>query len=72
MLKFKTERYSKWVDEKLPALDGLTPREAAGSAAGRRALEDLLRLMEYLEERERREGQPPIDFSIVRKTLGMD
>lgn len=41
--RVKREHYARWVDENLPALDGRTPREAAQSQTGRRALEDLLR-----------------------------
>jgi hypothetical protein len=71
VLKIKAEHYAKWPDEPLPALDGRTPREAARSEAGRRALDDLLRDMENHEERERRQGQPAHDFRKLRKTLGL-
>jgi hypothetical protein len=69
--KIKNEHYERWVDERLPALDGQTPREAARSVMGRRALEDLLRTMENAEERIRRDGDVAFDFSVVRKSLGM-
>jgi tetratricopeptide (TPR) repeat protein len=69
--KIKREHYERWADERLPALGGRTPREAAGSEKGRRALEDLLRTMENAEERARREGDVAFDFSVVRKSLGM-
>ena len=69
--KLKAEHYARWVDERLPALDGQTPKEAARSKTGRRALEDLLRTMENGEERSRREGGPGFDFSAIRKSLGM-
>ena len=69
--KLKAEHYAHWVDERLPALDGQTPKEAARSKAGRRALEDLLRTMENGEERIGREGAPAFDFSAIRKSLGM-
>jgi hypothetical protein len=71
LLKLKTEYYARWVDEPVPALGGQTPREAARSQTGRRALEDLLRLMENSEARGGSKGQPVFDFSQVRKTLGM-
>lgn len=69
--KIKSEHYAQWVDERLPALDGRTPREAARSETGRHALEDLLRTMENAEERARLEGRAAFDFSVVRKSLGM-
>ncbi|MCU1330701.1 MAG: motif domain protein [Bryobacterales bacterium] len=69
--RVKREHYARWVDENLPALDGRTPREAAQSQTGRRALEDLLRTMENNEEHARREGSASFDFSAVRNQLGM-
>jgi len=71
MAKIKREHYARWVDEPVPALGGRTPREAARSETGRRALEDLLRTMENHEERSRREGDAAFDFSAVRRTLKM-
>jgi len=71
LLKYKNEHYARWVDERLPALDGKTPREAAKSEAGRRGLEDLLRMMENGEDRARKEGGAAFDFSGIRKSLGM-
>lgn len=53
LFKLKTEHYAGWVDQRLPALDGQTPNEAAKSASGRRALEDLLRTMENGGDRAR-------------------
>jgi len=69
--KMKSEHYAHWIDERLPALGGQTPRQAARSKAGRRALEDLLRMMENGEERDRLEGRAAFDFSAIRKDLGM-
>jgi Protein of unknown function (DUF2384) len=71
LLKWKTEHYAHWVDERLPALEGQTPREASRSETGRRALENLLRIMENGEERARQEGAAAFDFSVVRDSLGM-
>jgi hypothetical protein len=71
VLKIKSEHYAKWPDEPLPALGGKTPREASRSETGRRALDDLLRDMENLEERARRSGQPAFDFGPLRKELGL-
>jgi hypothetical protein len=71
LLKLKVEHYERWVDEPVPALGGRTPREAARSETGRRALEDLLRLMENSEAHARGRSGPTFDFSQVRKRLGM-
>ena len=69
--KMKVEHYAKWADEPLPALGGKTPREAVKSDAGRRAVEDMLRMFENGEERERKSGNIPVDFTEIRRTLGL-
>ncbi|MFN2428141.1 MAG: YecA family protein [Candidatus Binatia bacterium] len=67
--QFKQRHYEGWIDEALPALDGLTPRQAAGSAKHLRRLEVLLRDMESHEL-----GLPAAeryDFAQIRHRLGM-
>ncbi|MGQ0766045.1 MAG: hypothetical protein ACT4OZ_10300 [Gemmatimonadota bacterium] len=68
--QMKREYMERWVDESVPALGGLTPREAASIKSRRNMLETLLRQMEYGEA-----GQPEAertDFGALRKTLGMN
>lgn len=72
VLKMKADHYGKWPDQPLPALDGKTPLEAVCSAAGRKAVEDLLRLMENHEERASKQGAAAFDFTSVRRTLGLE
>jgi hypothetical protein len=69
--RVKAEHYAKWPDESLPALGGKTARQAVQTPEGRKAVEDLLRMMENREAREGREGQPVYDFTIVRRELGL-
>lgn len=38
-----TRHYEAWVDEKLPALQGKTPREAVRTAGGREEVDALIR-----------------------------
>ena len=66
---FKARHYATWADESLPALDGLTPREAAAKPKYRARLETLLKEMERGEN----EVEPGrrFDFSAIRRTLGM-
>jgi hypothetical protein len=71
VLQAKAEHYAKWVDAALPALEGRTPREAVGTEEGRRAVRDLIRGIENLEERERKTGGPALDLTDLRRTLGM-
>lgn len=50
----QSEHYERWLDEEIPALGGLTPREAAGQkGAPRKALDLLLAELEHREA-----GQP--------------
>ena len=66
---FKARHYATWADERLPALDGLTPRQAAAKPKYR------VRLGRLLEEMERGESQEEpgrrFDFGAIRRTLGM-
>ena len=66
--EFKARHYADWPDQPLPALDDRTPRECMRTAAGRRAVDLLLKDMEHLEHRG--PGQP-FDFSIIRRDLGL-
>lgn len=66
-----TEAASRaWPDEHVPALGGLTPREAMRTERGRHQVEDLLRSFE--------ERQPPpnalsatLDLDLIRQELGL-
>ena len=40
--QIQEEHWASWLDQDIPALGGLTPREAARSAAGRERLEALM------------------------------
>ena len=69
-LEFKRRHYETWPDHPLPALGGSTPRAAAKTAEGRRALDVLLKSMENMEQRGM--GKNTFDFSPLRKDLGLD
>src|SRR5439155_480926 len=60
--EFYERHYRGWLDEPLPALDGRTPRQAAGLKSARPKLISLLKEMENLSARERLDGQPAYDF----------
>jgi hypothetical protein len=66
---FKARHYATWSDQGLPALDDLSPREAAGQPQYRARLETLLKEMEYHESRE--EPGRRFDFGTIRRELGM-
>lgn len=67
LLEFFDKHMRKWMDEPIPALRGLTPRQASKKAGPRKRLMILLRDMEN--------GPPPgcesYDFSWMWKELGL-
>jgi len=65
--RFKAEHYATWPDDPLPALDGLTPREAAKKASYRPRLELLLKTMENSESR--RPEEERYDFRTLWQEL---
>ncbi|PIV24155.1 MAG: hypothetical protein COZ69_12180 [Deltaproteobacteria bacterium CG_4_8_14_3_um_filter_45_9] len=65
------EFVKKWIDEKIPALDGKTPREAVKTPEGREKVEELLKGWENMEERRRKTGEPYIDINILRQMLNL-
>ncbi len=58
-----------WVDEQIPALGGLTPREAAATPRSRVQLDLLLRDFEHHEARLPEDER--FDMRRVRAVLGM-
>jgi len=65
------EHYCKWVNQKIPALDGKTPREAAKGNDSRGKLLQLLKDIEYGEEQKRQAGEYWYDVSKLRRELGL-
>ena len=69
--EMQAEHYRRWLDEAIPALGGLTPREAATrKGAPREALRLLLAELEHAEA-----GQPAasrFDVASLRRELGVD
>lgn len=59
-----------WLDERLPALGDLTPRQATRDPRGVALLERLLRRLEFDADAARLEGKPVLDVASVRVTLG--
>lgn len=68
--KMMSAHFEKWVDSKIPALDGLTPMEAIRTPAGKEKVAALV-----LEaERHARKMEPPVDDAVLgklRKRLGL-
>lgn len=70
--KFLEDWARSLLDERIPALDGMTPREAVKTPEGRERVKELLRLWENAEERKRRRGEPCMDVNALRKMLGLE
>ncbi|MGM0454330.1 MAG: hypothetical protein ACQERN_14320, partial [Thermodesulfobacteriota bacterium] len=70
------DHWEKWLDTSLPALDDMTPRQAAKDPVGRDKLEGLLLSFEASANRERGKedlsGEFAPDIKKLRKELGMD
>lgn len=66
----KERTYARWIDEKIPALDGATPRQASTDPRLRRRLEALVLSIEQLETRQPA-GQR-FDVGRIRRDLGWD
>lgn len=64
--------FQNWVDEAISALDGKTPLECVKSAAGRRAVVELLKTHELNDARRvRHQGGEPFDFGVLWERLGL-
>jgi hypothetical protein len=63
------EHYERWVDDKLPALGGQTPRQAVKTAAGRAKVEALLAGMGRPRASGSLDLKPPV--ARIRKKLGL-
>lgn len=64
--------YGNWEDEPIPALDGLTPRQAVATEAGRKKTIRLLRSYEADERRAaRRTGAEALDLGFLWEAVGL-
>ncbi|MHB1679400.1 MAG: YecA family protein [bacterium] len=72
MNKFLTDHYEKWLNEKIPALNGKTPLEAIKTKKGKQQVIELLKFQENMEEKNKEKGKPYYDFSWLRKRLGLE
>lgn len=67
--EYKARHYQRWIDEPLPALGGLTPRQASRQKGWRGQLDALLKDIEHAEHR--LPGGPQVDLRGVRVELGL-
>lgn len=63
--------HREWLDQKIPALDDLTPREAVKTLGGRVRVIRLLKEFEEAEDRKAQAGEIVYDLSELKKELGL-
>jgi hypothetical protein len=63
--------FKSWVRQKIPALSGLTPYQAAKTAQGKKLLVDLFQNMEMMDKVNSNLGKPPMDWGELKKHLGI-
>jgi hypothetical protein len=67
---FKQAHYREWLDESIPALDGLTPRKAARTAKMKPRLVALVKDIEHGEQK--RPEAERFDVAVLWRELGLD
>jgi hypothetical protein len=72
MKRFLDDHYRKWLDDKLPMLGGKTPREAARDFDGRERLVAVLKDLENLEARRKRDTGFGYDTLWLWRELGIE
>jgi len=65
------QKFRDWVNERIPALDSMTPREAVRSVDGRNKVLEMIKDMENREERKKMKGMHCLDISFIREELGL-
>lgn len=70
--KVEENFYMKLLDEKIPALNNMTPREARKNLVGLPLLIDWLKGMENQFEQDRKTGKTTVILDIIKKELNID
>lgn len=70
--QFMQKHSEKWLNEKIPVLDGRTPMQAVKTAEGKQKVIELLKSFENIEEHNKREGRPFYDMSWMWDKLGLE
>ena len=70
MLKqLSKKHWTEWLDQKIPALENFTPREAVKTGLGRERLEALF--ADFHQKNQTIASQCPVDLNYLRQELGM-
>jgi hypothetical protein len=68
--KIRDHFTARWLETEIPALDGLTPRQAAADPQARAKLAELLKQFEYMDAGQ--DGPHTMDIARLRRELGME
>jgi hypothetical protein len=69
--QFMQKHSEKWLNDKIPALDGKTPMQVIKTEEGRRKVVELLKSFENNEEHNKRDGRPFYDLAWMWGRLGL-
>jgi hypothetical protein len=70
--KFMQGLYEKWLQEKIPALDGRNPMQAVKTEEGKRKVIELLKSIENSEEHNKKKGRPFYDILWIWERLKIE
>jgi hypothetical protein len=65
------QKFRDWINERIPALEGMTPHEAVRSVDGRDKVLEMIKDMENREERKKMKGMSYMDIGFIREELGL-
>jgi hypothetical protein len=65
------EQFEHWADEPKEGLGGKTPREAVQDPEGRAKVIEMLKIAEFIQEKQRRAGEPWYDINQIRRELDL-
>jgi hypothetical protein len=71
-LRYMQDHYERWLNEKIPALNGCTPLEAVKQPSGKKRVIEILKSIENTEEHRRLSGEPYFDSSWLWERLGIE
>jgi hypothetical protein len=71
-IKYMQQHYEKWLNKKLPALNGKTPCEAVKRPSGKKKVAEILKSIENSEEHNKLRGDPHFDISWLWERLGIE
>lgn len=69
--QYYEEYFRQWPDTPHPGLRGFTPRQLCQSPAGRRRVREMLKELEFIEERKKQAGEIHYDISRLRQALNL-